>query len=470
MPEIPSVAYIALAAVCLLVLLMIIWKACWKNPEPNEALVISGLRSVDEAGANVYRVVVGHGALVVPFVSQVRRLGLQVMRANLTVKCVTAQGVAVTVLGVVLFRVGDTASDITNAAKRFMDQQETKMVDLTVQTFDGHLRSIVGGMTVEELLNNRQALTTNVRDAAGLEMQKLGLSIDSLQISDIEDPSGYIFSISAPHVAAAKSAARIAQAQRDQEASIAEAAAQAQIAEAKRDSEIKQAAAQAQVDKANAEMAQAGPLAEATAKQQVTEAETRAAQLQAQLEEQRLQTTVRKPADAQAYATETKATADRAARISAAQAQAEERRLLGEATAQAARMTGEAEAAAREATGKAEATVIQAKGAAEAASIKARAEALATGQDAVIAQQIAENLPQIVAAAAEPLSRIQNLTVLDGASGVTGIIGEVLGQVATILPAARGMFTTPGASNGSASQADSPELATAASDNGRVDA
>ena len=123
--------------------------------------------------------------------------------------------------------------------------------------------------------------------------------------------------------------------------------------------------------------------------------------------------------------------------------------------AEQAKLVGTAKAEATRATGQAEADVLAARGKAEAAAIKARAEALAEGQEAVIAQQVAERLPEIVRAAAEPLGKIQNLTVLDGASGVTGVIGEVLGQVATILPAARGMFAQPSA------RADGAALVTA---------
>ena len=444
MPSLLIGVYVAVGGVLALLVLGLFLKSLWKVPEPNEALIISGFRKHDHTGQPVYRVVIGHGTFVLPIFYQVRRMSLQAMKTDLEVECVTSQGIQVRVLGVVVFKVGDTAADITNAARRFLDQQGTKMTDIVFLAFEGHLRAIVGGMTVETLLSDRDALTDNVRAASGADVAKLGLVIDSLTIREIDDPTSYIKNLAAPHIAQAEATARIARAQRGQQAAEAEAAAEANVAEAQRDSRIRQAGAQAEVDKAQAESAQAGPLAEATARQRVTEAETAAARLAADLKEQQLQTEVRKPADAKAYQTRTLAAADREAAILAAQAEAEQAKLVGTAKAEATRATGQAEA-----------DVLAARGKAEAAAIKARAEALAEGQEAVIAQQVAERLPEIVRAAAEPLGKIQNLTVLDGASGVTGVIGEVLGQVATILPAARGMFAQPSA------RADGAALVTA---------
>src|SRR5919201_841137 len=317
MPSLSIGVYVAVGGVLALLVLGLFLKSLWKVPEPNEALIISGFRKHDDTGQPIYRVVIGHGTFVLPIFYQVRRMSLQAMKTDLEVECVTSQGIQVRVLGVVVFKVGDTAADITNAARRFLDQQGTKMTDIVYLAFEGHLRSIVGGMTVETLLSDRDALTDNVRAASGADVAKLGLVIDSLTIREIDDPTGYIKNLAAPHIAQAEATARIARAQRGQQAAEAEAAA--------------------------------------------------------------------------------------------------------------------------------EADVLAARGKAEAAAIKARAEALAEGQEAVIAQQVAERLPEIVRAAAEPLGKIQNLTVLDGASGVTGVIGEVLGQVATILPDARGMFAQPAA-------------------------
>ena len=180
--------------------------------------------------------------------------------------------------------------------------------------------------------------------------------------------------------------------------------------------------------------------------------ETEVAKLEADREEQKLQTTVRKPADAKAYAKRTEAEGQKAADISAAEALARRTELEAEvnarrteleaqanataaaATAGATRVTGEAEAAATKARGEAAASAIKAKALAEADGIKARAEALGTNQEAVISQQLAENMPAIVAAAAEPFAHVGQLTVLNGGEGINKMVGGILSQVGNYLP------------------------------------
>ena len=210
--------------------------------------------------------------------------------------------------------------------------------------------------------------------------------------------------------------------------------------------------AQANAERARANAAQAGPLADATARQQVVVQETEVAKLEADREEQKLQTTIRKPADAKAYAQRTEAEAQKAADISAAEARAKRTELEAQAnarrveveaqanataaaaTAGATRVTGEAEAAATKARGDAAASAIKAKALAEAEGIKARGEALESNQDAVISQQLAENMPAIVAAAAEPFGHVDQLTVLNGADGLNSMVGGIITQAGSFLP------------------------------------
>ena len=190
--------------------------------------------------------------------------------------------------------------------------------------FSGHLRAIVGNMTVEEMIRDREKLTQLTRESSGTEMEKLGLIVDSLQIQEIDDPSGYIANLGRPHAAIVASQARIAQAHADREATENEQQAEALKAQARRDSQIKQAGFQAEVDQAAARAQQAGPLSDAEARQEVVVQETKVAELEAQREEQRLQASVRKPADARAYEQTTLAKGERDARIAAAEAHAKE--------------------------------------------------------------------------------------------------------------------------------------------------
>jgi uncharacterized membrane protein YqiK len=451
--------------VVLVVVGFILFKVCWRVAEPNEALIISGLRQHTPSDAVQeslgFKIVTGRGTLVIPAVQTVRRLSLDLREAELGIDCVTHQGIPVGVRGVVIFKVGDDFTSIANAARRFLDQQE-EMDQRVHNVFAGHLRAIVGNMTVEEMIRDREKLTQLTRESSGTEMEKLGLIMDSLQIQEIDDPTGYIENLGKPHAAAVASQARIAQAHADREATEQEQLAEALKAQARRDAAIKQAGFQAEIDRAAAEARQAGPLQEATSRQEVVVQETRVAELQAEQEEQRLFAVVRKPADAAAYEKTTLAKAERDARISAAEAAARETELHAQANAErvkveaaaeaehvrleagaeseAIRVRGEAEASATQAKGLAEGEAVRARGMAEAEAIKARADALAENQDAVIGQQLAEQWPAIVEAAAKPFGAIDQMIVLNGSQGLSESLAQALAQGVAGLQLARNLL------------------------------
>ncbi len=426
-----------------LIVLVGVFKAMWRVAEPNEALVISGSKHRTEGlGEGMgFRIVTGRGTLVLPGVQAVRKLSLDLNETELSVECVTHQGIPLKVRGVVIFKVGDDLVSIANAARRFLDQQRL-MAERVHNVFAGHLRSIVGGLTVEDMIRDRDKLTGQTRAACGTEMEKLGLIVDSLQIHEIEDPTGYIQNLAMPHAAAVQRDARIAQAEANRRATEAEQQAFARMAEATRDSEILQAGYKAERDNASAKSAQAGPLAEAAAKQEVVVQETRVAELEAHRKEQQLQAEVRKPADARAYETRTLAEAERDARVSAAQARAKETELASAAEATATRVTGQAAAAAAEARGLADAAAVRAKGLAEADAIKARSAALAENQEAVIAQQLAENWPEIVRAGAGAFESVDNMVVLNGADGMSDLFAKALTMGGTGLGLARQLLSS----------------------------
>lgn len=440
----------------------------YKVAEPNEALIISGFRAHhgpegDAAGLG-FKIVVGKGAWVTPGLQKVRRLSLDIHEAELDLECVTTQGIRVGVKAVVIYKIADDYQSIANAARRFLEQEE--QMDVKVHNvFAGHLRSIIGTMTVEDLIRNRDKLTRATRESSASEMERLGLTIDSLQIQEIVDNSGYIDNLSMPEAARVAKEARIAQAASDREATEREQEADALKVAARSTSQIKQAQVTAEAQKAQAEAEQAGPLAAATARQEVVVQETRVAELEAERTEQKLQAEVRRPADAEAYKTRTIAEAARDARISQAEAQARETELAAaadathikldaEANATRTRQLGEAEAASTKARGLAEGEAVKAKGLAEADAIKARADALARNQEAVIGQQIAEQLPQIVGEAAKAFGNIGQLTVLNGAEGIGQLFSQVLGMGATAIPMLRGLLdqTTNGGGPGTAGE------------------
>ncbi|MEV6028930.1 SPFH domain-containing protein [Streptomyces sp. NPDC052036] len=459
------IGVVAGAVVLALVFIVVVFKLMWRVAEPNEALIISGSKHRTEGleEGMGFRIVTGRGTLVLPGVQAVRKLSLDLNETELQVDCVTHQGIPLKVRGVVIFKVGDDFVSIANAGRRFLDQQRL-MSERVHNVFAGHLRSIVGGLTVEDMIRDREKLTGQTRAACGTEMEKLGLIVDSLQIHEIEDPTGYIQNLSMPHAAAVQRDARIAQAEANRLATEAEQQSYARMAQATRDSEILQAGYQAERDKAGAAARQAGPLADAAARQEVVVQETRVAELEAHRREQQLQADVRKPADAKAYEKRTLAEAERDARISAAQAKAKETELAaaaeatrvkaaagaeaeatktrGAAAAQATRATGEAEAAAAQAKGLAEAEATRAQGLAEAEAIKARAAALAENQEAVVAQQLAEKWPEIVQAGASAFGNVDNMVLLNGADGMADVFAKALTMGGTGLGLARRLLSS----------------------------
>jgi uncharacterized membrane protein YqiK len=443
---------VALAVFAVLVLAALLFRLSWRVAEPDEALIVSGFRTgerPDGVGESMgFRIVTGRGCLIMPGVTKVRRLSLEAHESEMQVPCVSQQKIGLDLRGVVVYKVGDDYRSIANAARRFLDRPAEELETKVQNVFVGHLRAIAGSMTVEDMISDQDQFSQQVRDRCTQEMESFGLVIDSFQIQSITNPSNYIENLAAPHQAGVEQNARIARARAEREAVAQEQTSQAQMAESVRDTNIKKAGYQAEVDKATQEAAQQGPLAQATATQNVVAEQTRVAELQALQKEQQLQVEVRKPADAEAYKQTTLATAGRDAHISAAEANAQEVKLRAAASAEqirvqataqaeATRLNGQAEADAIKARGLAEADAIRARMEAEAAGIERRAAALSQNQEAVIAQQIAEKLPEIVAAAAAPFEHVGQFTVLNGAEGVTGALAEIIQQAGALTAMAR---------------------------------
>jgi flotillin len=456
------------------VLGIVVFRISWRVAEPDEALIISGFRTSerpDGVGESMgFRIVTGRGCLIVPGVTKVRRLSLEAHESQISVPCVSQQKIALTLEGVVVYKVGDDYRSIANAARRFLDRPAAELETKVQNVFVGHLRAIAGSMTVEEMISDQDKFAQQVRDRCSQEMESFGLVIDSFQIQSIVSASNYIENLAVPHQAEVEQNARIARAKAEREAVAQEQDAQALIAQSVRDTNIKKAGFQAEVDTATQEAAQQGPLAEAKAHQAVVGEQTRVAELQAQQKEQQLQVEVRKPADAEAYKQTTLATAGRDARIRQAEAEAQETKLRAEAAAtqtklqaeaqaeaiklqataqaDATRLSGQAEADAIKAKGLAEADAVRARMEAEAAGIERRAAAMSQNQEAVIAQQIAEKLPQIVAAAASPFEHVGTFTVLNGAQGVTGALAEIIQQAGALTGLARDSLMPAVTTNG----------------------
>jgi flotillin len=413
----------------------------WHVPAPNEALLISG--SKRHKDATQFRIVTGHGCFVVPIKQRARLLSLALREAEITEECITNQGIRLNVRAVAAFKVGDDPSSIANAARRFLSEQD-RMEVLVGRVFAGHLRSIVGGLTVEQIIRERDRMAQEVKDGSHAEMEKLGIVVDALEIQEIEDASGYINNLAAPHAAAVASQARIAKARADQEATERELAAASMKAQFERDTAIKRAGFLAETEEAKARAAQAGPLAEAQASQHVIQQQTALAERQAELAAQRLEAEVRRPADAEAYRKRTLAEADRDQARFAAEAEAFRKRTVAEAGRDQARLEADseayrnttlAEAEAHAARVRAEATAHAERATAEgqADANRARAASLREGnQELIAANHVIEILPALVEAAARGLSD-SNLTILNGTQGVSEVVTGLVGQGLSIL-------------------------------------
>jgi uncharacterized membrane protein YqiK len=328
-------------------------------------------------GGAPFKVITGHGAFVMPLFRKVRYLSLAMCESEVAEQCVTRQGITLNVRAVIAFKVGNDNESIVNAGQRFLSDQD-QMATLTGRIFAGHLRSIIGSMTVEEIVTERQKLATEVLDGSKVEMARIGLSVDSLQIQSIDDMnSGYIDAMAAPHNAAIQRQAQIAQAQANQAAAEAQQESQRKQAEYQRETMVVQAQYKAQVDKAQAEAAQAGPLAQAQAQQNVLAAQTDLANKQAELRQRQLVAEVIKPAEAEA------------AKV----------RVLAEA---------------------------------DATRTKLQAEAAASNDRVALDRMLIEQLPMIVKEAAAGLAAA-NVSVLNGADGLSEIAAGLVGQGLTIL-------------------------------------
>ncbi|MEU5217352.1 SPFH domain-containing protein [Streptomyces sp. NPDC020807] len=465
--------------VVLVVLLALTVITRYKVAGPSEAFIITGRRgkqATDPATGRVFtdnsgqKVVVGGGVFVVPFVQQKFTLDLSSRHIPVAVRgAVTLRGVKANLEGVAIVKVGGTEDSIRAAAQRFLMQQDG-IVGFTQEVLSGALRSIVGRMSVEDIIRDRAAFAGQVAEEAEASLSGQGLVLDAFQIQDITTEGSYLEDLGRPEAARAKQEADIAEAVARRAAEQARLKAEEEIAVAQRTLYLKQAEIKAQTDEAAAQANAAGPLAEAARQQDILSEQEKVAARQAALTDRQLDTQVRKPADAARYQAEQEAEARRIARvkqaeaerlaaIAAAEAEAERARLTGEGEKQRRQALAEAEAIegakrgeaerARRAAiaeavrleGDAEAGAIAAKGTAEAEAMHKRADAFERYGDAAVLQMLVEVLPQVVAKASEPLAAVDKMTVIstDGASRLTRTVTDNVTQGMELLSSTTGV-------------------------------
>ncbi|MBU0492685.1 MAG: flotillin family protein [Chloroflexi bacterium] len=436
----------------------------YKKVGPNEVLVISGRRNArldPETGEKErvgFRLVRGGGAVILPVVERVDALSLELMTIEVrTEEVYTREGVPVTVDGVAQVKVASDDVALATAAERFLSKSRQDIEYVAHETLAGHLRAILGTLTVEEIYKDRDAFAQQVQQVSAGDLRNMGLGIDSFVIKDIQDTQGYLDALGQARLAQVKRDAAIGQAVAARDATIKSAEArqegesakyiaETKIAEANKNYQVQKATYDAETNRRKAEAELAYVLQQNITNQEVKEQEVqievvaKSKQIQVQEQEvsrkeQELTATVQKPAEAERYRVQTLAEAAKFETLTHAEGQAS-----------AIRSVGEAEGDAIRAKGLAEAEVVQATGFAEAEAMLKKAQAWQQYNEAAILQQLIEALPQVASAIAEPLSKMDRMVVISsggeggaGSSKVTRDVVDIVAQVPATLEAVTGV-------------------------------
>ncbi|MCM3599210.1 flotillin family protein [Robertmurraya korlensis] len=445
----------------LLIALIAVFITKYRTAGPDEALIVTGsyLGSknvhVDESG-NRIKIIRGGGAFIFPVFQQAEPLSLLSSKLEVTTPEVyTEQGVPVMADGVAIIKIGGSIEEIATAAEQFLGKAKEDRENEAKEVLEGHLRSILGSMTVEEIYKNRDKFSQEVQRVASQDLAKMGLVIVSFTIKDVRDKNGYLDSLGKPRIAQVKRDADIATAEAEKETRIkrAEAAKDAQKAELERATEIAEAEKVNQMkiaeyrreqDIAKARADQAYDLETARAKQEVTEQEMQIKiierQKQIELEEKEIQrrerqydSEVKKKADADRYAVEQAAAADKARQLAEADANKYRIEAMAKADAEKVRLDGLAKAESERAQGEAEAEIIRLKGLAEAEAKRKIAEAFEMYGQAAVMDMIVRMLPEYAKEIASPLSNIDKITVVDTGGGEGGGANKVTGYATSLM-------------------------------------
>ena len=464
-------ACVAIGLMFLVLALAFTYSNRYKKVGPNQVLVVSGRKHtfIDANGKSETRsfhLVKGGGAFIWPVVERVDELSLEIMTLDVnTPKVYTLQGVAVTVDGVAQVKIRGDDVSITTAAEQLLSKNVEQIKNVALQTLEGHLRAILGTLSVESIYKDRDAFASRVAEVATADMANMGMTIVSFTIRDIRDDQGYLDALGQARIAEVKRDAAIGQAQADRDARIqaagaqqsareSEILAQTKIAEAQKNYEVQKANYDAEVNKQKAQAELAYTLQQNITNQQVKGEEVQVQviekQRQIQVQEQEalrrekeLEATVRKPAEAEQYRIQTLAAAKKF-------------QLLTEAEGQAAALqsVGEGEAAATKAKGLAQADVIQAQGFAEAEAMQKKAAAWQNYNEAAIIQQLVDKMPAIAEAISRPLAQTDRIVVISngdgggaGASKITQDITNIMAQVPATVEALTGVDIVGGIRN-----------------------
>jgi flotillin len=460
----------ALIVAVVFFLLIILVLSRYTKVGPNQVLIVSGRKHRLEDGSVVgFRIVKGGGTFVYPVLEKVDILSLELLTIDVqTPEVYTSKGVPVKVDGVAQIKVKGDDISIRTSAEQFLGKATDEIRNIATQTLEGHLRAILGTMTVEEIYQNRDAFASKVQEVAAGDMANMGLGIVSFTIRDIRDTQGYLDALGKPRIAQVKRDAQIAQAEADRDAMIkssqatqagqeAKFAADSKIAEAQREYQTNVAGYQAVVNqkKAEADLAydlqkfKTGQLVKAEEVQVQIVEKQKQIELQQQeiLRKQRqLEADVQKPADAERYRVETLANATKFQLETEAAGAASATKAKGFAAADVSKATGIAEAEANKARGLAEASVIEAQGKATASAMQAKAESFKNYNEAAVIEMIMRVMPEIAGKISEPLSKMDKMVIINsgngpggGASKLTGDVTQIISQLPPVLEALTGV-------------------------------
>jgi flotillin len=465
---------IILVVFAALVFLGIAFWARYKTVGADEAMIVTGsmLGSknvlTDDANKKI-KIIRGGGAFIVPIFQRAEKLSLLSHKLTVsTPEVYTEQGVPIMVDGVAIIKIGGALEDVATAAEQFMGKSDDVLNDEAREVLEGHLRAILGTMTVEEVYKNREKFAQEVQTVAARDLKKMGLQIVSFTIKDVRDKNGYLEALGRPRIAMVRRDADIAEANaiRDTEIQTAKAReegtkasliSETNIAEAQKNKELRISEFKIEQDMKRAEADQAYQLQENRFKQQVVreqmEIELVKKQKMIELEEKEItrrekqyDAEVRKKADADRYAKEQEAKALRFEQEARALAEASTIKAKGNAEAEAVKAKGLAKAEVEKLEGIAQAEVIRAKGLAEAEAKQKLAEAFESYGQAAVLDLIAKMLPELAKQVAQPLSNIDKLTVVDasgengqGASKVSNYVTNLMAQTPEMLKSVSGI-------------------------------
>jgi len=463
--DIATLVVIAVVLVCMVVILSIVG-SMYRKVGPNRALIVYGRGGT--------KVVVGGGTVVMPMFQRADEFNLELMSFDVAPNyyLYTNQGIPVSIEAITQLKVENEDEKIKRAANQFLSKSEEERETMVRQVMEGHLRGIVGQLTVEQLVKDPEMVSARMRDTVAADLDKMGLEVVSFTLKDVSDESGYIQNMSRPEIAHNKQAAEIAEAEvarnvairqsetqreaaqavakADQERVLAQNLSKTAQSEAQRDLDVKQAEYLATVSQQKAQADRAYDIQSSITQQKLVEEqakvqiiqkqqEVRIQQAEAERRAAELLATVQRQAEAENERIRILAEAEQRRTVIEAEGAARGRKLQAEAEAAATLARAEAESQAIKMTGLAEAEALKAKGLAEAEALQRRVDVLNVQNQAAILDKALTGLPEIAGKLFEAYGKIGNVTYISSADG-DSVTSRISKDVVGMIPMLGAMF------------------------------